>query len=436
MNDKCLLRFFSSLSSISQFVSEVIEPFFSFVDNESIDLGDRDIRFDAFLKILSSFVEFNQDFISFHNKEQLNSVFFYSFIWSFVHPIYQKFVEIKVVLSTRLKLCSRNDKQIERYLREKSSFSFELSENKDRLIDLHPNLNVKSGSSSMFVPISVWLNIRQLKYDCLNELTGLVYLIHILMSNQTAMALFTEENGFGKTSLIKRILNSFPHVRLVSTGRRRDCLINELFHQHSSIIQHGKMSRERKFFVFVDDFDRRDSDLGRSWIDQNSPSKLDDLGWIFVGKQDYRSYPKCFVRQIVPLTINESLNTLISSIYSVQIRSWLEDFAVDAINHPVELSNAIVYTIEETVDYLRKNIKTIRWNLHQVESIVNGLFLLDGKVKRSNPNQSSNFRFSKKKQQDEQTGTIVRLLIHEICRTVLHRLSLDRGQIWSLLVDG
>jgi hypothetical protein len=67
-----------------------------------------------------------------------------------------------------------------------------------------------------------------------------------------------------------------------------------------------------------------------------------------------------------------------------------------------------------------------------VESVVNGMLLLDGKVKRAALGTHREVtkitaRFNKKKQQEEQVATIVRLLCHELSRTIFDRLTDKKG---------
>ena len=244
----------------------------------------------------------------------------------------------------------------------------------------------------------------------------------MLISSHYSIGVYSSEAGIGKSSLVKRLLANIPHLRLLSTGERRSLLRTELFVDHQSILHHGKISRERKFLLWIEDLHPRDSDLLRSWTEE-------DFTWLFTARQPFSSYSNRFSRHFVPICLNESLSNLIDSIYSIPIRDWLEEFPVDAINHPVELAHACLFTLEEIFDFLRRTFLKMHWNLHQVEAIVNGMFLLDGKIKRTTVNNQLNLRYPKKKQQqDEQTATIVRLLIHEISRTILDRLTDTRGK--------
>ena len=253
--------------------------------------------------------------------------------------------------------------------------------------------------------------------------------MNLLMKCQYSFGLFSEEQGYGKTTLIKQLLTNETNIRLISNGSYRNNLKRNLFIDHFSIIHQNKNNEKKKYFIWIDDININDCELIRSWIDQYSSTKQDELCFIITGDKAILKF-KRFSHHFVPIFINETINNLISSIYSIPIRDWLEEFSVDSINHPIELANGILLTIEETIQFLRNQFLKFHWNLHHVESIVNGLFLLDGKMKRAHLNHLNsinNFRFSKKKQQEEQTATIIRLLIHEISRTILDRLTNDQG---------
>ena len=75
----------------------------------------------------------------------------------------------------------------------------------------------------------------------------------------------------------------------------------------------------------------------------------------------------------------------------------------------------------------------IQWNLHHVEAIVNGMFLLEGKFKQTGGGASkgSNKISTKhsKKKLDEQLATIVRLFCHELSRIICDRLTNVQGEI-------
>ncbi|CAF4397456.1 unnamed protein product, partial [Adineta steineri] len=122
------------------------------------------------------------------------------------------------------------------------------------------------------------------------------------------------------------------------------------------------------------------------------------------------------------------------SIYSITVKDWLEEFPVDAINHPIELAHACLLTLEEIFEFLKENFKKIQWNLHHVDAIINGMFLLEAKAKRNGGGKSNKElnkitpRFNKKKQ-GEQIAIIIRLLCHELSRVILDRLTNTNDRI-------
>ena len=312
----------------------------------------------------------------------------------------------------------RYEKQVDQFVRDLLK-SYDYPPNTTKLTDLYPDLSCST--ASRLISLRSWMKSVEIHYDCLPEYEGAMRLMTMLISSHYSIGVYSSESGLGKTSLVKRLLTNIPHLRLVSTGERRSLLRRELFVDHQSILHHGKISRERKFLLWIEDLHLNDSELLRSWTDE-------DFTWIFTGCHPFSAYSRRFSRHFVPICLNDSLTNLIDSIYSIPIRDWLEEFPVDAINHPIELAHACLFTLEEIFEFLRRSFLKDQWNLHHVEAIVNGMFLLDGKIKRTALSNQLNLRYPKKKQQDEQTATIVRLLIHEISRTILDRLTDKRGQ--------
>jgi hypothetical protein len=259
----------------------------------------------------------------------------------------------------------------------------------------------------------------------------------MLLSSNYPVGIYSYEDGFGKTTLMKRLLSNLNHLRIVSTGESTSLLRDELFKYNLPFLTHGKLNRETKFLIWIEDVKKEDIELIRSWIDEYSSTKQQDLNIVLTG-QSYYSYPSRFSRHFVPILIHQSISTLIGSIYSIPIKNWLEEFSVDAINHPIELAHACLLTLEEIFDFLRQYLNKFKWNLHHVEAVVNGMLLLDGK-KREGLGTHREIakiaaRFNKKKQQDEQVVTIVRLLYHELSRTILDRLTNKKGKLF-LIVD-
>jgi len=288
-----------------------------------------------------------------------------------------------------------------------------------------------NSSSACFVPIQLWLKSHEITYDCIPEFEGAMRLMSMLISSNYPIGIYSYEQGFGKTTLMKRLLTNHSHLRIISTGERLSLLRDELFKYNLPVFTHGKLIRGTKFVIWMEDVKYEDMELIRSWIDEYSSNKQQDLNIVLTGEK-YYSYPTRFTRHFVPILIHQSISTLISSIYSIPIKDWLEEFSVDAITHPIELAHACLLTLEEIFEFLRKFLNKFQWNLHHVESVVNGMLLLDGKVKRAGLGNHReltkiNARFNKKKQQDEQVATIVRLLCHELSRTILDRLIDKKG---------
>lgn len=295
-----------------------------------------------------------------------------------------------------------------------------------------------SSSSARFVPVQSWLKAHEISYDCIPEFEGAMRLMFMLIASNCPLGIYTYEQGFGKTTMMKRVLANLYHLRLLSTGERSSLLRDELLKYNLPVLTHGKLTRGTKFVIWMEDVKEQDMELIRSWIDEYSSSKQQDLNLVLTG-QSFYSYPSRFTRHFVPIIIHQSISTLIGSIYSIPIKDWLEEFSVDAISHPIELAHACLLTLEEIFDFLRQHLNKIQWNLHHVESVVNGMLLLDGKVKRAalgahRELTKINARLNKKKQQDEQVATIVRLLCHELSRTILDRLTDRKGRICRWMI--
>ena len=288
------------------------------------------------------------------------------------------------------------------------------------------------GSSARFVPVRSWLKAHEISYDCIPEFEGAMHLMSMLVSSNYPIGIYSYEQGFGKTTLMKQLLTSVYHLRLISTGEQTSLLRDELFKYNLPIITHGKLTRgSKKFVIWIEDIKDEDMELIRSWIDEYSLTKQQDLNFVLTG-QSYYSYPSRFSKHFVPIILHQEISILIGSIYSIPIKDWLEEFSVDAISHPIELAHACLLTLEEIFDFLKQYLNKIQWNLHHVESVVNGMLLLDGKAKRAALGTHRELtkitaRVNKKKQQEEQVATIVRLLCHELSRTILDRLTDKKG---------
>ncbi|CAF3428145.1 unnamed protein product [Rotaria socialis] len=396
----------STLASIKDFVNDIIEPYTKYIENEHIcDFYVNNFT-DSFIKILSAFIEQHLIDVQ-HNHDVLDYIFVYCFIWAYVHPIHVKYEE-----------------QVVSFVRQLLK-SYDFPPLNCKLTDLYPDMN--ASSSARFVLVRSWLKVNEITYDCIPEFEGAMRLMSMLIASNYPLGIYSYEQGFGKTTLMKRLLTNIHHLRLISSSERKSLLHDELFKHNLPILTHGKSIRGTKFVVWVEDVKQEDTELIRSWIDEYSSSKHQDLNIVLTG-QSFYSYPSRFSRHFVPIIIHQSISTLIGSIYSIPIKDWLEEFSADAISHPIELAHACLLTLEEIFDFLRQHLNKIKWNLHHVESVINGMLLLDGKVKRAGLGGTHKelnkltSRLNKKKQQDEQVATIVRLLCHEISRTILDRL--------------
>lgn len=291
-------------------------------------------------------------------------------------------------------------------------------------------------SSARFVLVRSWLKSHEINYDCIPEFEGTMRLMSMLIASNYSLGIYSYEQGFGKTTLMKRLLNNIQHFRLISIGEKRSLLYDELFKYNLPILTRGKSTYGTKFVVWIEDVKQEDTELIRSWIDEYSSSKHQDLNIVITG-QSFYSYSPRFSRHFVPIIIHQSISVLIGSIYSIPIKNWLEEFSVDAISHPIELAHACLLTLEEIFEFLRQYLNKIKWNLHHVESVINGMLLLDGKMKRTGLGTHRELtkltsRINKKKQQEEQVTTIVRLLCHEISRTILDKLTNSKGLFYYI----
>ena len=354
----------------------------------------------------------------------------------FIQYIQSKMFPLKyLILSNSFHLDMKNKLL---HLLDNFSKSYDFPPTDCKLTDLYPDMN--DSSAARFVPVRSWLKAHELSYDCIPEFEGTMHLMSMLVSSNYPLGIYSYEQGFGKTTLMKRLLTNVYHLRLISTGERTSLLHDELFKYNLPLLNHGKLTRgSKKFVIWIEDIKQEDMEIVRSWIDDYSSTKQQDLNIVITG-QSFYSYPLRFSRHFVPIIIHQSISTLIGSICSLPIKDWLEEFSVDAISHPIELAHACLLTLEEIFDFLRQYLNKMKWNLHHVESVVNGMLLLDGKVKRAGLGAHRELtkitaRTNKKKQQDEQVATIVRLLCHELSRTILDRLTNKKGNSNPILTD-
>jgi len=355
---------------------------------------------DSFIKIFSSYIEQHLIDVQQHHHG-LHYMFAYAFIWAFVHPIHIKF-----------------ESQIDKFVRNLLK-SYEFPVQDCKLTDLYPDMT--SYSHPCFVNIHHWLKSRKIVYDCIPEYVGSFRLMTMLISSNYPLGIFSYEQGFGKTTLIKQLLSNCSYFRYVSNGSNVNSIRKEIFDDNSQIISHRKPNDERKFIVWMEDLQSNDVELIRHWFEK----KENDFNYVVTGKRPLWDYSLRLTRHFVPIVLNEKCSTLIDSIYSIQIKNWLEEFPVDAIHHPIELAHACSLTLEEIFQFLKENLNSFHWNLHHVEQIVNGLFLLDPKYRKGHFNlQNQLFR---KKQQEEQVTNVVRLLANEISRVVYDRFVENNG---------
>ncbi|CAF1514427.1 unnamed protein product, partial [Adineta ricciae] len=390
-----------TLSSIQQFVNDTIEPYINFLQTEHIHDAYINHFTDSFIKILCAFIE--QHVIDVQNHlDALNYVFAYCFIWSYAHPIHPKY-----------------EQQINSFVRDLLK-QYHFSSNDCKLFDFYPDM-----PAARFIPIHQWLKAHDIAYNSIPEFNGAMRLMSILIAYNQPIGIYSSEQGFGKTTLMNTLLTNVSHHRMISTGERKCFLRDEVFRYTLPLLTHSKSVHNTKYVLWFEDVKTEDTELIRSLIDEYSSSKQQSLNIVLTG-QSFHSYPKRFSRHFIPIIIHQSISTLIDSIYSIPIKNWLEEFSADAITHPLELAHACVLTLAESFEFLKENFINIQWNLHNVEAIVNGMFLLEGKLKRTGGGASkvSNKISTKhsKKKQDEQLATLVRLFCHELSRIICDRL--------------
>ncbi len=78
-----------SLSSIKDFVNDIIEPYIKYLEKEHICENYINNFTDSFIKILSGYIERYLIDVQ-HHHHGLNYMFAYCFIWGYVHPIHLK----------------------------------------------------------------------------------------------------------------------------------------------------------------------------------------------------------------------------------------------------------------------------------------------------------------------------------------------------------
>ncbi|UJR29306.1 hypothetical protein I4U23_010520 [Adineta vaga] len=401
-----------TLSSIKEFVNDIIEPYIKYLENEHIHESHIHHFTDSFIKILCAFIE--QHVIDVQNHLQaLNYVFTYCFLWSYVHPIHPKY-----------------EQQINSFVRDLLK-SYQLPSNDCKLTDLYPDMSALP--SARFIPIQFWLKTHDITYDCIPEFQGAMRLMSMLITYNHPIGIYSHEQGCGKTTLIRNLLTNLSHVRLISTSERKYLLRDEIFQNTLPLFTHGKVIQSTKYILWFEDVKSENMDLIRSLIDEYSSTKQQSLNIVLTG-QSFHSYPVRFSRHFVPILIHQPISTLISSVYSIPIKNWLEEFSVDAISHPLELAHACVITLEEIFEFLKENFRKIQWNLHHVEAIINGMLLLEGKMKQTGgggKNKDSNKISTKlsKKKQGEQIAIIVRLFCHELSRIIFDRLTETKDRI-------
>ena len=399
----------------------MIEPYVNYVEKEKMSINESGEYLETFLKILSAFIEQHLKEVQQLNEFGLYSIYGYAFIWAFVHPIHSKYPSLFLIDFINLIYSIRYEKELQIYVRQ-LFHSFDLPTINCKLTDFYPDLNGSMNSSRM-ISIDQWLKMNEMNYDCLTEYKSAMRLMKMLIQSDFPIGIYSFEKGFGKTTLTKELLSNHSSLRLISSNEKCSLLRNELFVDQQSIIHHSQSHREKKFIVWIEDLHQTNWELIRSWIDPSSRIKQEDFNLLFTG-QTFHLCSNRLRRHFVPIILHESLSNLIDSIYSISIRDWLEEFSVDAINHPIELSQSTILTLEQIFHFSIERFPQYQWNLHNVQSIVQGMFLLDAKNKR----HQINARLSKKKINDEQTTNIVRLLIHEISRVILDRLHNSQGE--------
>src|ERR1700728_1588878 len=103
-----------------------------------------------------------------------------------------------------------------------------------KLTDLYPDLD--TSPSPRFVPVRLWLKAHQISYDCIAEFEGAMRLMSMLIESSYPLGIYSYEQGFGKTTLMKHLLTNAYYFRLVSTGERISLLHDELFKYNLPIL--------------------------------------------------------------------------------------------------------------------------------------------------------------------------------------------------------
>ncbi|CAF0879568.1 unnamed protein product, partial [Didymodactylos carnosus] len=333
-----------------------------------------------------------------------------------------------------------------------SKYGFEFLPNY-KLNELYPDV-----INTRFVPLKTWLTTKNITYDTIPEFMSSTRLMSLLISNGKPLAVFGE-NGFGKSTMIKRLLSTkIHHIRLVSNGK--PSLLCKEFKDNIPIIMHETQAKhlswKQKYVIWIDDVnlqtptkeDGFTTEFFRSLLDDYDDHTSDALlttrdflhlkkDWNFV----FSGVPQCdsqmysyihhrFSRHIVTILIHEHLSLLIETIFSLNIKNWLEEFPAESINHPIELAQACLLSLEEIFDSVRKrlhyspNYTLGIFNLHHVSSIVEGMMLMNGKEKRIGKTKL------KLKKKQENVPTVIRLLCHELSRMVLDRIPYKDDRIW------
>ena len=86
-----MCSFFSiRLSSIKEFLVDVIDPYVKYLEKEHISEDYLSNYTDSFIKIFSAYIEQHLMDVQ-QNEHALNYMFVYAFIWAYVHPIHFKY---------------------------------------------------------------------------------------------------------------------------------------------------------------------------------------------------------------------------------------------------------------------------------------------------------------------------------------------------------
>jgi GTPase SAR1 family protein len=266
--------------------------------------------------------------------------------------------------------------------------------------------------------------------------------------------------GIGKTFLMDKILNGkFDFVKMASMEPDNNVyklIVNQTefcrSKRNSSIIDH-----KSNFVYFIDDLN-----VKYSCDSKNESSNMELLRQIMETKMIYSyddeslmpitdinfavclSYPdrtpnhlkvsQSITKSFVCVHLNPVQTGLIESIFSLQIRDWLEEFPPDLIQQPTEMAHAIIRTLCITYKSIRDHLNVeldkpfYLFNFKDVTKVVQGLQLLASKSKVVPANKAI------KKQQDQQESAQVALIIklfhHEMMRVFADRMSEESDEIW------